>query len=212
MRWLFLLLLYRTDALVSSRVPTSTTRRLVYRRAAINLPWQRKAGPATEELKASLVDTAERAVMKWPNGVGAPGDVKAEIELAATKLEAACLPGPARRDLSGVYELIYSTAPGGSNGKVGPFVGRVTQTFVDEVRFINAVELFGGAVKISLFAERQVLDGKRIRVTFKETGAELFGVKVFNKEINGNGVWVQRYVDEDLRVMNTPSLFILRRV
>jgi len=37
----------------------------------------------------------------------------------------------------------YCTAPGGSNGKVGPFVGQVTQEFLNEVDFINAVELFG---------------------------------------------------------------------
>ena len=82
---------------------------------------------------------------------------------------------------------------------------------VDETRFINAVELFGGAVKISLLAEREVLDGTRIRVTFRETVGALLGKELFRKEISGSGVWVQRYVDDELRVMNTPSVFVLRR-
>ncbi|CAE8621413.1 unnamed protein product [Polarella glacialis] len=64
--------------------------------------------------------------------------------------------------LKGVWELLYSTAPGGSNGKVGPFIGSVTQTFVDDLRFVNAVELFG-ALKVSLEAEREVLDDSRIQ-------------------------------------------------
>ena len=94
---------------------------------------------------------------------------------------------------------------------MGPFVGKVTQTFVDELNFINAVELFGGAVKISLFAEREVLDDTKIRVTFRETAAQAFGKELFRKSITGSGVWKQRFVDDDLRVMMTPSIFILRK-
>ena len=107
--------------------------------------------------------------------------------------------------------MLFCTAPGGSNGKVGPFVGKVTQEFVDGQRFINAVSLFRGAVKVSLFAERDVIADDRIKVTFKETGVALFGNELFRKELKGSGVWKQRYVDDDLRVMNTPSIFVLKK-
>lgn len=144
------------------------------------------------------------------NGVGAASGRVADVERAATALERLCPPSPTSLKLTGVWDLLYSTAPGGSNGKVGPFIGKVTQEFVDEINFINAVELFG-AFKLSLYAKRKVIDGRRIQVTFEQTGVQLFGVEVFRKDINGSGVWSQRYVDDSLRVMNTPSLFVLQR-
>ena len=66
-------------------------------------------------------------------------------------------------------------------------------------------------MKISLFAEREVLDDDKIRVTFKETAGACFGKQLFRKEIQGSGVWKQRFVDDELRVMNTPSIFVLRK-
>ena len=146
-----------------------------------------------------------------PNGVGATDEQQAQIEQAISQLEPLCADDPARRPLSGVYDLVYCTAQGGSNGRVGPFVGTVTQEFVDEQRFINAVELFGGAVKLSLFADRKVLDSARIKVTFRETAVCVFGNELLRKPLKGAGTWVQRYVDDELRVMDTPSVFILRK-
>ena len=158
--------------------------------------------------KQALVAACQSAP---PNGVGASEEEVAAVEAAIQALEPFCAEQPAQAPLTGAYDLLFSTAKGGSNGKVGPFVGKVTQTFVDELNFINAVELFGGAVKISLFAEREVLDDTRIRVTFRETAAQAFGKELFRKSITGSGVWKQRFVDDDLRVMMTPSIFILRK-
>jgi len=163
---------------------------------------------STAKCKQALVAACQSAP---PNGVGASEAEVAAVEAAIQGLEPNCPPQPAQAPLSGVYELLFCTAKGGSNGKVGPFVGKVTQTFVDETTFINAVELFGGAVRISLFAEREVLDDTRIRVSFRETAAQLFGTELFRKAIDGSGVWVQRFVDDELRVMMTPSIFILRK-
>lgn len=158
--------------------------------------------------KQALVATCQSAP---PNGVGASDEEIAAVEAAIQELEPFCQKAPAQAPLTGAYDLLFCTAKGGSNGKVGPFVGKVTQTFVDELRFINAVELFGGAVKISLFAEREVLDDTRIRVTFREMAAQLFGNELTRKSIEGSGVWKQRFVDDELRVMMTPSIFILRK-
>jgi len=144
------------------------------------------------------------------NGVGAPEDLMDQIEVAAKALEPSCQGQPARAKLDGTWDLLYCTAPGGSNGKVGPFVGDVTQVFVDDLRFKNEVEVLG-TLKLSLEAQREVLDDYRIRVTFKQLVVSAFGTEVFRKDLKGSGVWKQRYVDEDLRVMDTPSLFVLRR-
>lgn len=146
-----------------------------------------------------------------PNGVGASAEEAAGVEAAAAALSTFCSAEPARQDLSGVWELVYTATAGGSSGKVGPFVGKVTQEMVDDTAFVNAVELFGGALRVALRAEREVLDAERIRVTFKEMVFSLFGMEVLRKPTGGAGVWRQRYVDEGLRVMDTPSLFVLRR-
>ena len=126
-------------------------------------------------------------------------------------------PAPAQIELQGTHDLIYSASPGGSSGAIGPFVGKVSQLFVDDLRFINRVELFGGILKIELNAERKVLDEKRIRVVFKETAFYLFGNEVKRGEVKGSGIWeniFSRTVTVDgekmlLRVVKTPSTFVI---
>ena len=108
-------------------------------------------------------------------------------------------------------------AKGGSNGKVGPFVGTVSQIIVDEASFINQVSLFGGALVVQLYAQREVIGDDRIRVDFVETVFSLFGQEVRRQPTTGKGVWKQLYVEAAadgsaaLRVMRTPSLFVLRQ-
>ena len=185
--------------------------------AGLRLPASSARRSSELQASATLEATASKAAVLAacesapPNGVDASDEQVAAVEAAIKELEPFCPPQPAQIPLSGVYDLVFCTAKGGSNGKVGPFVGKVTQTFVDETNFINAVALFGGAVKISLFAEREVLDDDKIRVTFKETAGACFGKQLFRKEIQGSGVWKQRFVDDELRVMNTPSIFVLRK-
>jgi len=96
-------------------------------------------------------------------------------------------------------------------------VGKVTQSFLDDVRFINRVELFGGIVKVELNAEREVLDESRIRVKFKETAFYVFGNEVKRGEVKGSGVWNYKFSGSvnvggermRLRVMQTPSTFVI---
>ena len=119
--------------------------------------------------------------------------------------------------LAGTYDLLYSMAKGGSNGKVGPFVGAVTQVILDEQNFINQVSLFGGALVVQLYAQREIIDDNKIRVSFVETVFKLFGNEVKRQPTEGTGVWKQLYVESGqdgsakLRVMRTPSLFVLRQ-
>jgi hypothetical protein len=93
---------------------------------------------------------------------------------------------------------------------------QVSQVVVDETRFINQVQLFG-ALTIQLHAERVVLSDERIRVTFVETAFQLFGLELARRPAKGSGVWEQVYVERGpdgtaaLRVMRTPSLFVLRQ-
>jgi len=124
---------------------------------------------------------------------------------------------PTDATLTGTHELLYSMSPGGSSGAIGPFVGKVTQEFVDEVKFINTVQL--GPFTIELHAVREVIDNVRIRVKFQETVVRIFGVEITRKETKGAGVWKQLFVGEVyrgndrrlLRVMETPSLFVIQQ-
>ena len=186
----------------SLRMPSTAPRPTLLRAAT--------AGVSSDaaQLKAALDSLCSTAP---PNGVGADEALQAEVESAITELEPLCCEAPAQRPLEGVFDLVYTSAKGGSNGKVGPFVGAVTQTFVDDRSFINAVDFFGGAVKLSLYAEREIIDDERIRVKFRETGVQVFGNEIVRKKMNGAGVWKQRYVDDEIRIMNTPSVFILRK-
>ena len=88
---------------------------------------------------------------------------------------------------------------------------------VDEKNFINQVSLFGGAVIVQLNAQREVIDDNKIKVEFVETVFKIFGKEVKRQPTKGKGVWEQVYVERGqdgsaaLRVMRTPSLFILRQ-
>ena len=144
------------------------------------------------------------------------------IDEIANLLSAFSDSSPAKFELQGDHDLIYSASPGGSSGAIGPFVGKVTQTFLDEEKFINRVELLNGAFKVELNAERKVLDDTRIRVMFKQTAVSLLGKEVVRKDVKGQGVWkcdfagivnlekpdgeVERVF---LRVLKTPSTFVI---
>ena len=150
---------------------------------------------------------------------------RARIDSIATLLSAFSDPAPAKFDLQGTHNLVYSASSGGSSGAIGPFVGEVTQSFLSEEKFINRVELFNGLLKIELNAERKILDNTRIRVTFKQTVVSIFGKEVVRKDVNGQGVWKCEFAGTVnlpksggkegeteqvlVRVLKTPSTFVL---
>ena len=129
--------------------------------------------------------------------------------------------------LVGIHDLIYSAAKGGSSGKIGPcFHGKVTQTFVNETAFMNAVDF--GPLNIALTATRHVKDSTTFVVKFQTTTISLFGIPLIEKSIRGTGgVWKLLYTgivhDQNinmndgkkkrilLRIMETPSLFIIEQ-
>lgn len=123
--------------------------------------------------------------------------------------------------LTGVHELIYSAAPGGSSGKIGPLDGKVTQNFVNATTFINAVDL--GPLRIALTASRKIKDETTIAVRFHSTTVSLFGVPIVTKSVGGGGIWKILFtgvVDDKndkehpnrlLRVLQTPSLVIIEQ-
>lgn len=175
-------------------------------------------GTKTSVTDASARDESVRTLIRECRKLGQVGSIKSEQEREklvdlATELKKYSIKNPARYPLSGIHDLVYSAAPGGSSGKVGPFVGKVTQEFVDESTFINAVEL--GPVKIALRAQREVKSNDKIKVTFTQTTISLFGQTVKQIDASGGGVWKVLFCGEVdgklVRVMETPSLFVIEK-
>ena len=170
---------------------------------------------ATNEIASKLLETcAEYGQV----GSKLTEEERSIIDNIASSLSPSSSPSPAKAELSGKHELIYSASPSASSGALGPLTGQVTQSFLDETRFINRVEFFAGAFKIELYAERKILDDTRIRVKFKETVISVFGQEVKRFEAKGSGIWDYLYSGSIttpsgekmlLRVMKTPSTFVI---
>ena len=137
---------------------------------------------------------------------------------AALELRSLSDPTPSRIPLTGVRHLVYSASKGGSSGQVGPFNGKVTQEFVDETTFVNAVKL--GPLTIALTASRDIKNDTTIAVKFITTRVYLFGNQIAEKDVGGGGVWKMLFAgivrDTDgteklVRVLETPSLFVIEQ-
>ena len=125
-------------------------------------------------------------------------------------------PAPARKDLSGtVWSLLYTDSGGNSSGKIGPFVGRVTQVFAPapgEGRYRNVVEI--GPVVVELSAVAEEVRPDTLKVTFLDTAARVWeGVGAKTVSAGRAGTWRMAYVGEDARVLytNQGNVFVLVR-
>jgi hypothetical protein len=145
--------------------------------------------------KASMLSAAAAGP---PNGVGASPEQRADMDaklkalcqLNPTKEPAYALLRPPFQFFDGTYQLVYTDTQGGSSGKVGPFVGRVTQTFegirdLDQMGFsrrgifLNAVEI--GPLKVSLRARCESKSETKLEVVFEETETFILGQRVARK-------------------------------
>lgn len=143
---------------------------------------------------------------------------RAKIDQLAEQLSHFSDPHPARVSLKGTHALIYSGSEvGHPAGRLGLFVGEVTQVFWNETVYQNRVHL--GPLQVSIFANRQVLNDDEIEVCFYETQIHLFDKLVLKRSVDlGHpGIWKHLFVGQVtignekmlLRVMNTPKLYVL---
>ena len=131
-----------------------------------------------------------------------------ELERSNSNLQPASLP---LRNTS--WTLLYSNTSGNSSGKLGPFVGRVTQEFDEQDGFANTVDL--GVLKVTLNATYETKNDQIIVVRFRNTELCVFGFKLFSKafERTAVGSWKVTYASSDLRILysNQDNLFVLAR-
>ena len=159
------------------------------------------------------------------NGVGATPEQRAAIEgklaeliaLNPTEEPAVALLRPPYKFFDGTYSLLYTNTTGGSSGKLGPFVGDVTQTFEgmrdnDQMGFSrrgifsNAAQF--GPLRTCLRARCESRGDTKLNIVFEELSIFVFGVRVSNKPFEQGskgtrGSWDLKYMDEDLRVLRT---------
>jgi hypothetical protein len=140
-----------------------------------------------ENVKKLKADIKKLAV-GTENGIKASNPVKTDINSFVKDLEAL---NPTKRIsdnklLDGKWRLIYTTNEGSSAGKIGPFVGIVTQD-IDQKNSLykNTVQLFKGAVEANLGATWSVNGPNLWTVKFLDIQFLLFGLLVSSKPLNG---------------------------
>jgi hypothetical protein len=148
------------------------------------------------------------------NGVNASEETKAEVRSIAKRLvetNPTAKPASSGADngaLDGLWELIYTDVQGQSSGKLGPFIGFVTQEVkVSRDLYKNNVEL--GPLKLALSAKWDVLNDASWKVIFIDLVVSLFNIQLLRKEFPTDGsrygFWRMGYVDKDTRVLYTSS-------
>jgi len=163
----------------------------------------KNSAPAVDfrKIKGQIVSVAAGT----SNGLAASPEKVARIEELARALEQNCpVRAPADSPLSdGEWMLVYTTNKGDSAGKVGPFVGKVTQVIMlEDERYFNIVEV--GPLRAELEATWIVRGAKNWTVIFKTLAVKLFGMQLLQSEFdveNARGDWIISYVDEDFRII-----------
>ncbi|GMH34327.1 hypothetical protein BSKO_02161 [Bryopsis sp. KO-2023] len=191
-------------ALLSPRVA-----RLTPCRATAN--FRRAVAPRVVDLHATPKEELLDLCGHVPNnGVTAPDELRRRIRETVEALERLnTVEKPAGEDavrgvLDGTWALEYTTTKAASSGKLGPFVGEVTQVVdVGNEYYVNNVTF--GPLKISLTADWSVLSDVKWRVSFKEMYVTLFGTELYRKPFppEVGGYWKMTYVDENLRLVRT---------
>lgn len=173
---------------------------------------------------AALIDRL-RAAAGTKNGTDLDEHAEAKVKAIVRELSARddSTPDPNTIDLAGTnWDLLYSDSAGNSSGKLGPFVGRVTQRFSDERgsgKYANVVRL--GPLTLSLAAvaapEKKKSDEKNesLRVTFVDLAVDVFGKRALNKPFPPGraGTWRMAYASDAIRVLytNQGNVFVLTR-
>ena len=174
---------------------------------------------------AALIDRL-RAAAGTKNGTDLDEHAEAKVKAIVREISARddSALDPNTIDLAGTnWDLLYSDSPGNSSGKLGPFVGRVTQRFSDERgsgKYENVVRL--GPLTLSLAAvaapvssEKSDEKNESLRVTFVDLAVDVFGKRALNKPFPPGraGTWRMAYASDAIRVLytNQGNVFVLTR-
>lgn len=218
--WLFLTTgisnMARLQALVVVLLTSTAWSWLPKSQPSPNLARSMTSTAAKTDSSTTVSELLSLARRYGPIGASAPEDIQQQVKDLVSRLPSTR--NPAKVPLTGVHSLLYSDSTGGSSGRLfGPVYGQVVQRFVDDRIFQNIVNI--GPLAIVLTAEREILNGSTIKVSFRQTQVEFLGQTLLQKEIGGGGAWKVLYTDvvqengqeKLVRVLQAPSIFILEQ-
>jgi hypothetical protein len=151
-------------------------------------------GPSADEKRVAAKESIRELIKTGPkNGYGAPDSFKEKVSEACIDLiKLNPTKGQASSPLlDGDWELLYTSTPGASAGKLGPFIGDVEQRIDLNARnYDNVVKVGGGAVEAVLSARWEVpKDGKGNTwlVLFNDIKISVLGLPLVNKKFDQVG-------------------------
>lgn len=163
-----------------------------------------KSNPSSanrDNLKSELI----RIASGTENGLKASNDVKLKVNELVQSLEKLNPTSKITTSklLDGKWTLLYTTNEGSSAGKLGPFIGAVTQDIRFNDKFYeNKVSLFNDIVVAALGATWDVAGPNLWTVKFLDIQFSLFGNAVSKKSLQGTvGTWRTTYLDENIRIL-----------
>lgn len=171
-----------------------------------------------QPLVVSLISTPAARVL-----AAARAEDAAACLAAATALSKLAGPGPPPPALS-TWRTVFSTSPGASGGRVGPFRGETTQVFhaspsTTAGTYTNKLAFGGSLAVLELSGTWEAVRADRVNVVFLDTkwsvlGGLLKGGSTFPPDKQPRGHWSLLYGDDAVRVFTTNkgSLFVLERV
>uniref|UniRef100_A0A7S2IJB9 Plastid lipid-associated protein/fibrillin conserved domain-containing protein n=1 Tax=Helicotheca tamesis TaxID=374047 RepID=A0A7S2IJB9_9STRA len=175
----------------------------------------------TAEETATLKDTIRQLARGTSNGIDASKSVRDEIATLSKQLvKMNPTKSPALSEkLDGSWALVYTTNPGSSAGKLGPFTGDVEQAIRitgENPEYVNYVRLGGGLVEGMLSASWDVLSKKEWLVKFETLQFRILGIKILEKDLKAEGTWKMEYLDDDFRILyaeggNSENIYILSK-
>ncbi|KAK9847180.1 hypothetical protein WJX84_012392 [Apatococcus fuscideae] len=164
---------------------------------------------------SQIADLKRQIVQKAgpKNGLDRSASVKQEIGGLIKAVEGTQQKVP-RSNLQGTHwHLAYSTSPGSSGGKLGPFIGWVEQEFPADQpgKYINKLDL--GLLKAKLLAEYEYVADNKINVKFVDITFFL-GPFQLNRPFSNSGYWDLRYTDKDFRILytNLGNVFVMEKM
>jgi len=116
------------------------------------------------------------------------------------------------------WALAFTDSKGGSQGKVGPFQGVVSQSFpvTPSKSFFNTVSFLSDLIVIEqagTFEEASLpsKETSKVLVSFVSTDVSIGGISIYKFDSPAKGFWRNLYTDKDLRIFrtNAASLFVL---
>jgi len=147
-----------------------------------------------------------------PNGLKASTEQRETISALVAALEKFNVtPRPARSaQQEGLWTLLYTDLPPAeSSGKIGPFIGAVTQNLEpSRNRIENILTVKSVGIRGVLSAQQAVVDDFTWKITFDRLVVSIFGIKIVDRPFPRQEIrtWRTVFLSDSLRIIRAKRL------